>query len=417
MRPCGTLGDMTVSAAGPPLAGIVVISVEQAVAAPLASRHLADLGATVIKVEPPAGDLARHYDSAMNGESVNFVWVNRGKQSLVLDLQQDRERLERLIAGADVLLHNLAPDAARRADLDPQVLVDRHPRLVACAISGYGPGGPRSDDKAYDLAIQAEAGAFSVTGNEEMSKVGFSAADIAAGMYALSGILAALVRRERTGNGGVVEVSMLDSLVEWMSAPLYGTVYGGSQPPRTGRRHHSIAPYGTFGLADGSTVLIAVQTDRDWQTLARVVLADESLADDDRFATNPDRLANVVALEAAIAAHLTRADAEDVRQRLRDARIAHADVNDLTGVWRHEQLRSRGRFVESSTPTGPVEVLASALQVDGHLAGSGAVPGLDEHDAAVVASVERSGAIALGQIDADEDHDGTGHLDRGKDLA
>lgn len=367
-----------------PLQGTVVVSVEQAVAAPFASRQLADLGATVIKVEPPRGDLARHYDAAMSGQSVNFVWTNRGKQSLVLDLRDQRETLMTLIAGADVFLHNLAPDAARRAGLEPGELVARHPGLVACAISGYGADGPRSDDKAYDLAVQAEAGAFSVTGHDEMSKVGFSAADIAAGMYALAGILAALVRRERTGEGGVVEVSMLDSLAEWMSAPLYGAVYGGGQAPRTGRRHHLLAPYGTYQLSDGSTVLIAVQTDADWQVLARDVLSDPGLAADDRFATNPDRTANVTELEDRILADLRVLDAEEVRRRLVDHRIAHATVNDLEGLWNHEQLRARGRFVECATPSGPVEVLASALEIDGRLAGDGAVPGLGEHDVDLV---------------------------------
>ncbi len=393
-----------------PLEGIVVVSVEQAVAAPFAARQLADLGAVVIKVEPPRGDLARHYDAAMSGQSVNFVWTNRGKQSVVLDLKTERGRLDALIAGADVFLHNLAPDAARRAGLEPEALVERHPSLVACAISGYGPDGPRSDDKAYDLAVQAEAGAFSVTGNEEMSKVGFSAADIAAGMYALSGILAALVRRERMGIGGVVEVSMLDSLTEWMSAPLYGAVYGGGQAPRTGRRHHLIAPYGTFPLSDGSSVLIAVQTDADWVVLARDVLGDPELVADARFTSNPQRTEHVVELEAAIVADLAQLDADDVRQRLVVHRIAHASVNDLDGVWNHEQLRARGRFIQSQTPTGPVEVLASALQVDGRVAGDGAVPALGEHDPEVVAAVMRSGAVALGEVDAGEDDQRTDHL-------
>lgn len=372
--------------------------------APFATRQLADLGATVIKIEPPRGDLARHYDAVMSGQSANFVWANRGKQSLVLDLRHDQATLSALIAGADVLIHNIAPDAAHRAGLDPATLVAQHPSLIACAISGYGPGGPRSQDKAYDLAVQAEAGAFSVTGDDEMSKVGFSAADIAAAMYALSGVLAALVRRERTGQGGVVEVSMLDSLAEWMSAPLYGAVYGGGQPPRTGRRHHLIAPYGTFGLSDGSSVLIAVQTDADWQALAREVLTDPALADDERFRTNPDRTAHVGDLEAAIDDALRRLDADVARSRLRAARIAHASVNDLEGVWHHEQLRARGRFVESQTPTGPVEVLASALEIDGRVAGAGSVPALGEHDAELIARIQQSGAEALRKVDAGQ-HD------------
>lgn len=371
----------------PALAGIVVVSLEQAVAAPFASRQLADLGATVIKVEPARGDLARHYDATMAGESVNFVWVNRGKQSVVLDLKTQADDLASLIAGADVFLHNLAPDAAARAGVDLDALVERHPHLVACAISGYGEGGPLSGAKAYDLAIQAEAGAFSVNGDETMSRVGFSAADIAGGMYALTGILAALIRRERTGSGGVVRVSMLDALAEWMSAPLYGAVYGGGQPARTGRRHHSIAPYGTFPLNDGSTVLIAVQTDADWRLLASAVLASEALAEDPRFTTNPDRIAHVGELEDAIRARLSEIEAVTVRERLIAGRIAHATVNDLDALWRHPQLRDRGRFLTASTPSGPVEVLASPIEIDGRVVGDGAVPALGEHDNELLASI------------------------------
>jgi len=382
---------MDESASELPLSGIVVISVEQAVAAPFASRQLADLGATVIKIEPSRGDLSRHYDSVMNGQSVNFVWVNRGKQSLVLDLHTEMDTLVTLIAGADVFLHNMAPDSARRAGLDLQGLVDQYPHLIACSISGYGSGGPRQDDKAYDLTVQAEAGVFSVTGDGAMSKAGFSVADIAAGMYALSGILAALVRRQRTGSGGVVEVSMLDSLAEWMSAPLYGAVYGGGQAPRVGRRHHSIAPYGIYELVDGSRVLIAVQTDADWQVLAATVLESSELAGDGRFATNSDRLRNVDELEEAITERMKGCAAEMMRRRLRDARIAHSSVNDLEGVWNHQQLRGRDRFVEVNTPTGPVEVLASPMNIDGRVAGDGAVPALGEHDPELIARLRAKG--------------------------
>jgi len=400
-----------------PLNGIVVVSVEQAIAAPLATRQLADLGATVIKVEPRQGDLARHYDSVMSGQSVNFVWVNRGKHSVVLDIREQRDELRALIAGADVFVHNLAPDSASRAGLDVDVLSSQFPSLVVCAISGYGSPGPRSGEKAYDLAIQAEAGAFSVTGTGDMSKVGFSVADISAAMNALSGILAALFRRERTGVGGVVRVSMLESLTEWMSAPLYGAVYSGEQPPRTGRRHHSIAPYGTFDLADGSTVLLAVQTDADWRRLAVDVLGRSDLADDARFESNPDRIRHVRELEGMVADALIAVDSGILRRRLRESRIAHAGVNDLASVWSHEQLRARGRFVEVRTPSGPVEVLKSALEIDGHSGGAGAVPGLGEHDPDVVGEVRRSGAIALGQIDPNEHNDGSDDLHRGEHLS
>lgn len=379
-----------------PLRGVVVISVEQAIAAPFATRQLADLGATVIKVEPGAGDFARHYDEVMGGQSANFVWANRGKQSLALDLRdpEARQTLHRLVAGADVFMHNMAPDAARRLGLDPDALVKAHPALIACAISGYGEGGPRSDDKAYDLAVQAEAGAFSVTGNDEMSKVGFSAADIAAAMYALSGVLAALVRRERTGRGAVVRVAMLDCLAEWMSAPLYGAVYRGRQPARTGRRHHAIAPYGTFSLKDGSTILLAVQSDPEWQSLARIVLVDDDLADDPELITNPGRIANVERLEVRVASGLAALDPNTALARLAQARVATARVNDLAGVWAHEQLRSRERFAVAETPTGPVEVLLAPFDISGWHVPAGRVPGTGEHDPALIAEALRRGGAA-----------------------
>jgi crotonobetainyl-CoA:carnitine CoA-transferase CaiB-like acyl-CoA transferase len=372
---------------------MVVVALEQAIAAPFATRQLADLGATVIKVEPPAGDLARHYDAAMGGQSVNFAWANRGKQSVVLDLHEasDRSLLDSMIAGADVFIHNVAPATARALSITAAELADRHPALVACEISGYGPGGPRSDDKAYDLAIQAEAGAFSVTGSDEMSKVGFSVADIGAAMYALSGILAALVRRDRTGRGAAVSVSMLDSLVEWMSAPLYAAVHGPGQAPRTGRRHHSIAPYGTFALADGSAVLIAVQRDVEWRSMAGTVLREPSLADDARFATNAARIANVDELESIIRRTLAALPADQARERLAAGHIATARINDLRGVWEHEQLRARHRFHAVPTPTGEVEMLDAPFDISGWTPPRGVVPGLDEHDATLLARVKDRG--------------------------
>ena len=376
-----------------PLAGIVVVSVEQAIAAPFASRQLADLGATVIKVESPTGDLARHYDSVMGGQSANFVWVNRGKQSISLDLRAERDRatLHSLIAGADVFIHNVAPATARRLGLTASELVERHPALIACEISGYGTGGPREDDKAYDLAIQAEVGAFSVTGGEEMSKVGFSAADIAAAMYALASILAALVRRGRTGEGAAICVSMLDVMTEWMSAPLYGAVYGAGQPTRTGRRHHSIAPYGTFAIADGRSVLIAVQTDAEWVRFADQVLGDPALAGDPRFFTNPDRMTNVDELERIIRTAFLDVDAALLLARLTESRIVCASVNNLVDVWSHEQLRVRDKFTVASTESGEVEVLAAPFAISGWRTPSGAVPALDEHDVDAVQSIIERG--------------------------
>lgn len=376
-----------------PLDGIVVVSLEQAISAPFASRQLADLGATVIKVERPAGDFARHYDSLVKGNSAFFVWANRGKQSVTIDMAdaEQVELLRGLIAGADVFLHNISAASAARHQLDAPALRAAHPRLIACGISGYGSGGPRSGDKAYDLAIQAEAGAFSVTGDEEMSKVGFSVADIAAGMYALSSILAALVRRERTGEGATIEVSMLDSLAEWMSAPMYAAVYGTGQAPRTGRRHHAIAPYGTFRLSDGSTVLIAVQSDAEWQSMAMTVLGRPDLGSDARFASNANRIANVDELEGIVSEVLAELPADEATTRLHRARVAVARVNDLGGLWEHEQLRARGRFHEAWTEHGPVELLDPPFDIDGLGEPQSGIPATGEHDPALIQSVIQRG--------------------------
>lgn len=372
-----------------PLAGVVVVSLEQAIAAPFATRQLADLGATVIKIERPGGDFARHYDADVKGESAFFVWANRGKQSVVLDIKTDgdAETFFALIAGADVFVQNIAPDAAERMGIGAEQLHARFPGLIACEISGYGAGGPRSADKAYDLAVQAEAGAFSVTGDETMSKVGFSVADISAGMYAMSGVLAALLRRERTGEGAAISVSMLDSLVEWMSAPLYAAVHGKGQAPRTSRRHHAIAPYGTFVLASGKVILIAIQNDREWQRMAEIVLANISLATDERFATNAARIANVEETEAVVSEGLRSISDEDALTRLAEAGIAIARVNDLADVWQHEQLRARGRFVEVDTPGGPLELLADPFGISEWSPSRRRIPALGEHDPAVVEGI------------------------------
>ncbi len=373
----------------PTLEGIVVVSIEQAISAPFASRQLADLGATVIKVERTDGDFARHYDQLVKGNSAFFVWANRGKESLALDLTkpEDSELLASLIAGADVVLHNVSPEAARRRGLDAPTLRAARPDLIVCAISGYGEGGPRSEDKAYDLAIQAEAGAFSVTGDEEMSKVGFSVADIASGMYALTSILAALVRRDRTGEGADIHVSMLEALSEWLSAPMYAAVYGPGQAPRTGRRHHAIAPYGTFHLSSGNIILIAVQSDGEWCSLAESLLLAPELGTDPRFVTNTDRLSNVVEMEALISEVLKSISDEEALARLAAGRIAMAHVNDLQGVWNHEQLRSRGRFVEVATEFGPVELLAAPFNISGSDPATGFVPALGQFRPEVIESV------------------------------
>ena len=364
-----------------PLDGLVVVAVEQAIAIPFATRQLADLGATVLKVERPGtGDFARHYDSNVAGQSAFFVWANRGKHSIEIDIKRDRERVEALIRGADVYMQNISPDAARRAELDAEAVRSRYPHLVTCEVSGYGEGGPRSSDRAYDLAIQAEAGVFDVCGEGEMrAKVGFSVADIAAGMYALSGVLAALVRRERTGEGAVVKVSMLEALAEWLSAPLLSARALGASPAPTARRHFAIAPYGTFRLSDGSEVLIAIQNEAEWARMCTSVLADPLLVEDPRFVTNDRRIANVDELERLILETFAAVPASEIRDRLRQADLAIASVNTLADVWSHEQLRARGRFVDTSLPGGStVETLMSPFDIDGLEQGPSWVPAVGE---------------------------------------
>ncbi len=369
-----------------PLAGIVVVSVEQAIAAPFATRQLSDLGATVIKVErPETGDFARHYDGNVSGQSAFFVWANRGKQSVVIDTkaEADRERLELLLAGADVYVHNLSPEAAQRAGLDADSVRGRFPSIVACQISGYGTGGPRSDDKAYDLAIQAEAGVFDVTGDGEVrGKVGFSVADVAAGMYAFGGILAALVRRERTGEGATVNIAMLDALTEWMSAPLINANAVGVSPTRTSRRHALIAPYGTFRLVGGGEVLVAIQNQAEWRRLCDVVLGDVQLVSDVRFVDNTARIRNVDQLEEMLQTFFLSVNSDEVMSRLKAADLAIASVNTLADVWQHEQLRERGRFVETLLPGGfAIETLKLPIDIDGFdLPSPYSVPDLNEHD-------------------------------------
>jgi itaconate CoA-transferase len=318
------------------------------------------------------------------------VWGNRGKQSLVLDTKDgpDRSRLEDLLAVADVYLHNLAPDAAARASLDPESVRQRHPHLVACAISGFGSGGPRSSDKAYDLAVQAEAGVFDVTGDGDVrAKVGFSAADIAAGMYAFSGILAGLVQRERTGRGATVNVAMLDALAEWMSAPLLNAHAVGRSPKRTARRHATIAPYGTFTLDDGSVILLAIQNEREWTRLCELVLRQPELVADDRFVSNERRIAHVDALEEVLCSAFAAAPASEMRERIRVAELACARVNTLADVWSHEQLRSRRRFLPTSLPDGAMtETLRLPIVFDDALGPDEAsVPALGDHDADLLA--------------------------------
>jgi len=367
-----------------PLDGIIVVSVEQAIAAPFATRQLADLGARVLKIERPgSGDFARDYDTAVAGSSAFFVWGNRGKDSLVLDLKDadDQAMFERLLAGADVFMQNLAPAAAERAGLLAHQVRKRHPLIIACGVSGYGLDGPRTDDKAYDLAIQAEAGAMSLTGSEaEPSKIGFSVADIASGMYGLSSILAALFRRQATGEGATIELSMLECLAEWTAAPTYGAVGRGANPIRAGHRHAMISPYGVYPLADGREILIAVQNQTEWSALCTDVFRRPELCADERFATNESRIGNIDEFEPVLREALASAPAEEMLRRLVDARIAHSSVNTPLALWDHEQLRARDRFVGTDLPTGRALTLKAPFNIDDAGAAAPAVPALGQHD-------------------------------------
>jgi crotonobetainyl-CoA:carnitine CoA-transferase CaiB-like acyl-CoA transferase len=373
-----------------PLGGITVVALEQAVAAPLATRHLADIGARVIKVERPGtGDFARDYDHSVLGQSSYFVWLNRGKESITLDLKDadDRVVLDELVGRADVFVQNLAPGAADRLGLGPTALRRRHPRLITCSISGYGPDGPYRQKKAYDLLVQCEAGLVSITGAaDQPAKVGISIADIATGMYAYAGILTALYERERTGEGSSMEVAMLDALGEWMSQPAY--LYGADpdRPTRTGARHASIAPYGPFATADG-TLFIAVQNDREWAILCREVLGRPELVDDPRFRTNPGRVAAEVALTAVIQGALSGWSRQALISLLDRVGIANAVMRTPADFVDHPQLAARHRWAEVTTPNGPVPALLPPVDVPGRRPRLGSVPGLGQQSAAIRAEL------------------------------
>src|SRR5581483_7177392 len=371
-----------------PLAGVTVVTLEHAIAAPLATRHLADLGARVIKVERPGtGDFARGYDERVRGLSSHFVWTNRGKESLTLDLKHPEALgvLRRLVMErADVLVQNLAPGAAARLGLDHASLAPEKPGLIVCDISGYGADGPYRDKKAYDLLIQSEAGVLSVTGTpEEPVKTGISVADIAAGMYAYSNILAALIERARTGRGRRIDVSMLESLVEWMSYPLYYAFDGASPPERTGARHATIYPYGPFPARDGATVMLGIQNEREWAAFCDKVLARPELASDPRFASVPKRAAAREQLAPIIAAAFSRLSADELVRRLDGAQIANARVNDMRGVWAHPQLRARERWRDVDTPAGTVPAPAPP-GIPAEDARMDPVPALGEHTEAIL---------------------------------
>lgn len=373
------------------LEGITVVTLEHAIAAPFCTRQLADLGARVIKVERPgAGDFARGYDERVKGLASHFVWTNRSKESITLDVKHEAARgvLARLVERADVLVQNLAPGAAARLGLSHDALREAHPRLIVCDISGYGSNGPYRDKKAYDLLIQSESGFLSITGSpDEPAKAGNSIADIAAGMYAYSSILAALIERDRTGQGKHIDISMLESMVEWMGYPLYYTFDGAPPPPRAGAAHATIYPYGPFPAGDGKVVMLGLQNDREWRVFCEHVLRQPTLATDPRFTTNTKRTVDRDALRALIVAAFAELSAEQVIERLDAAQIANAQVNDMPGVWQHQQLRARQRWVQVDTPAGPVPALlppAAASAADVRL---DAVPGLGQHTDALLAEL------------------------------
>ncbi|SDZ62197.1 CaiB/BaiF CoA-transferase family protein [Pseudomonas sp. NFIX28] len=368
-----------------PLDGITVVSLEHAIAAPFCTRQLADLGARVIKVERPGtGDFARGYDQRVNGLASHFVWTNRSKESLTLDLKQDSatEVLDSLLGTADVLVQNLAPGAAARMGLSFEALHQRFPRLIVCDISGYGAGGPYEKKKAYDLLIQSEGGFLSVTGGpgeEEMAKAGCSIADIAAGMYAYTGILSALLLRGRTGEGSHLDVSMLESLVEWMNYPMYYAYDGSPPPPRAGAAHATIYPYGPFPIGDGTTVMLGLQNEREWQLFCDKVLLTPELAKDERYSVNYKRVENRQALRALIVESFSTLNFDAVFDRLEHAQIANARVNDMQGVWDHPQLQARDRWREVETSAGTVPSLIPPGSNSAFEPRMDAVPGLGQH--------------------------------------
>jgi crotonobetainyl-CoA:carnitine CoA-transferase CaiB-like acyl-CoA transferase len=379
-----------------PLEGITVVALEQVIAGPFATRQLAELGARVIKIERPGGgDAARSYDTTVRGQSSHFVWTNRSKESLALDVKHPAAGaiLQRLMERADVFVQNLAPGAVERLGLGAEALRARHPRLVWCGISGYGPSGPYASKKAYDLLVQCEAGLLSVTGTADApAKAGIPVADIAAGMYALSSILAALLRRMRTGEGATLDITMFEALGEWMGFPAYFTAYGGRAPERSGAHHATIAPYGPFRAGDGGTVFFSVQNEREFARFCEVVLGDAALARDPRFSASPARLANRPALHDAIDRVFSKLKAEEVIARLEAADIANARLNSMEEFWRHPQLAARGRKVSVPSPAGPIDALKPPFNLTGFEPRMDAVPGVGEHSRKVLAELGYSAA-------------------------
>jgi len=373
------------------LEGLTVVSLEQAVAAPFATRQLADLGARVIKVERPGpGDFARGYDETVKGLSSHFVWLNRSKESIALDLKSEGglRAIQALVAQADVFVQNLAPGAAQRLGLGAETLRALHPRLIHVSISGYGDGGPYTTKKAYDLLVQCEAGLVSITGTPaEPSKVGISVGDIAAGMYAYTGILTALLRRHRTGEGATVEVSMLEALAEWMGFPLNYAMYGGSSPLRAGASHAAIAPYGPFRCAAGEQAFLGIQNEREWATFCATVLEQPELADDERFRTNSLRVSNRPDLTGYVEGVFADLPVDEVIDRLERAGIANARLRDLAGLAAHPQLEARNRWRKVGSEVGPLSALVPPAMLDGEEPQMGPIPTPGEHTALILAEL------------------------------
>ncbi|MEU9546965.1 CaiB/BaiF CoA transferase family protein [Streptomyces mirabilis] len=377
-----------------PLDGITVVSIEQAVAAPFATRQLADLGARVIKVERPGtGDFARHYDESVHGQSSYFVWLNRSKESLTLDFKSDAGRLilGELLSQADVFVQNLAPGASTRLGLDAETLNATYPSLVVCDISGYGSGGSWSQRKAYDLLVQCETGLVSLTGTDtEVAKVGISVADIAAGMYAYSGILTALYTRATTGRAPAVAVALFDALAEWMGQPMYYTRYGGKQPQRVGAQHATIVPYGPFVAADGETVLLAVQNQREWVALCRHFLGDAGLAGDDRFATGAARVDQREQINEIVRRRFEELDSGKAMSLLDEAGIANASLNMVQGFLDHPVLSERQRWQDVEIPGATIAGLLPPANLSDVTPRMDPVPAIGQHNTSILAALGRS---------------------------
>ena len=387
-----------------PLDGITVISLEHAIAAPFCTRQLADLGARVIKVERPGvGDFARAYDQRVDGMASHFVWVNRSKESLTLDLKQPAALavLKQLLETADVLVQNLAPGAAARMGLGFDELSKTLPKLIVCDISGYGDDGPYRDKKAYDLLIQSEAGFLSVTGTpEDPSKAGNSIADIAAGMYAYSSVLAALLQRGKTGKGSHIDVSMLESLAEWMGYPMYYAYGDATPPPRSAASHATIYPYGPFTAGDGGTVMLGLQNEREWRVFCEVVLAQPALATDSRFDSNFRRNEHREALKAIILHAFGRMSTEQVSSKLDEAQIANARMNDMAGLWAHPQLKARGRWRDVATPVGAIPALLPPGRISSFDYRMDPIPAVGQHTGAILRELGQGEAAITALQDA-----------------